>query len=73
MRLKMEEVKLTTQEENILRLVAKGLTNTEIGHELNDIDSKTVASHLININNKLRTSNRTDAVITAIKLNLITL
>jgi len=67
----MIETSLTTREVEVLRLASKGLTNTEIGEQLN-IDTKTVAAHLLNINNKLHTQNRTEAVMSALRMGLIT-
>jgi DNA-binding NarL/FixJ family response regulator len=66
------EDSLTGREKEILILVADGKTNKEIGYKLN-ISELTVCSHMQNINNKLRTSNRTDAVMTAIRQSLITI
>jgi len=48
----------------VLKMVAKGLTNKEIGRELS-ISERTVQSHLVDIFRKLQVSSRTQAVIEA--------
>ncbi len=52
---------LTTRELDVLRLVAKGLTNREAGRELG-ISHRTVQGHLASIYGKLNASSRTEAV-----------
>jgi DNA-binding NarL/FixJ family response regulator len=66
----MDNVQLTYKEIEILRQVAEGKTNLEISQSI-EVEENTVKSHLQNINDKLRTKNRTEAVITAIKMGII--
>jgi DNA-binding NarL/FixJ family response regulator len=66
----MDNVQLTSRETEILRQVAEGKTNLEISQSI-EVEENTVKSHLQNINDKLRTKNRTEAVITAIKMGII--
>jgi len=49
--------KLTDRELQVVRLVARGLTNTEIGNEL-FLSLGTVKSHLSSVQNKLQLTNR---------------
>ena len=49
---------LTIREQEIVKLIANGLRNKEIGDQLN-ISTVTVKSHLTNIYRKLEVSNRT--------------
>ena len=51
---------LSRREEEILRLVAVGLSNKEVGLKL-DLQEKTVKHHMTRILNKLRVRNRTEA------------
>jgi DNA-binding NarL/FixJ family response regulator len=53
---------LTDREDEILRLVAKGLTNKQVALQL-DIQEKTVKHHMTSILNKLRVRNRTQAAV----------
>nr|WP_225954205.1 response regulator transcription factor [Kibdelosporangium phytohabitans] len=55
---------LTAREVQVLRLVAKGQTNAEIGASLH-ISETTVKTHLLRVFNKLGVSDRTAAVTTA--------
>lgn len=55
-------VELTTREEEILRLVAKGLSNKEIGREL-ALQEKTVKHYMTNIMHKLQVRNRVEAAL----------
>jgi DNA-binding NarL/FixJ family response regulator len=57
---------LTPREIDVVRLVAKGMTNREVGHELG-ISHRTVQGHLANIYGKLNVSSRTEAVTEALK------
>ena len=57
---------LTGREVEVLRLVAKGLTNKAIGRSL-DISDRTVQGHLANIYGKLHASSRTEAVTKALQ------
>ncbi len=61
---------LTQREIQILNLLAKGLANKEIADVLN-ITEYTVKDHLKNILAKLRVSDRTEAVTTAIQRGII--
>ena len=63
-------VKLTPRELEILKLIAKGISNKEIAIELN-ISSRTVKSHMVDIFRKLDVSCRTEAVITSLRIGLI--
>lgn len=53
---------LTKREKEILRLVAEGLTNEEIGKKI-FISEKTVKTHLTNIFDKLKVNNRFKAAL----------
>jgi len=53
---------LTTREEEILRLVADGLSNKEVAIRL-DLQEKTVKHHMTHILSKLHVRNRTEAAI----------
>lgn len=54
--------KLTAREEQILRLVAQGMSNKEVGRKL-DLQEKTVKHHMTRILEKLQVRNRTEAAI----------
>jgi two-component system nitrate/nitrite response regulator NarL len=54
--------RLTAREEEILRLVARGLSNKAVAREL-DLQEKTVKHHMTRILNKLHVKNRTEAAI----------
>lgn len=60
---------LTAREVQVLRLVAKGLTNYEIAEEL-DLSEKTIAHHLTHIFNKTTSENRAAAAAFAIRHGL---
>ena len=60
---------LTAREVEVLRLVARGLTNTEIARELS-LSEKTVAHHLTHIFNKTSSENRASAAAFAIRHGL---
>jgi len=55
---------LSKREEQILRLVARGLSNKEIGREL-DLQEKTVKHYMTNILQKLHVRNRVEAALLA--------
>jgi two-component system nitrate/nitrite response regulator NarL len=55
---------LTAREEQILRSVARGLSNKEVGDELN-IREKTVKHYMTNILQKLQVRNRVEAALVA--------
>ncbi|WP_020664492.1 response regulator [Amycolatopsis benzoatilytica] len=61
---------LSAREVEVLRLVAKGGTNAEIGRELH-ISEATVKTHLLRSFAKLGVSDRTAAVTTALDRNLL--
>jgi DNA-binding CsgD family transcriptional regulator len=63
---------LTPREEEVLRLVAEGLTNREIGGRL-FISEKTASVHVSNVIAKLGASGRTEAVTLAHRRGLLTL
>jgi DNA-binding NarL/FixJ family response regulator len=63
---------LTGREVEVLRLVAKGLTNKAIGRAL-DISDRTVQGHLANIYGKLHASSRTEAVTKALQQGWLTI
>ena len=58
---------LTDREREVLGLVAEGFSNKLIGDRLS-ISERTVKSHLTYIMTKLRASDRTHAVVTAVRL-----
>ncbi len=58
--------KLSTRELEILKLLAKGISNKDIAQFLN-IGERTVKSYLVDIFNKLGVSSRTEAVITGLR------
>ena len=55
---------LSDQEKRTLRLIAKGLSNREVGERL-DVQEKTVKYHVTNILRKLKARNRVEAVLIA--------
>jgi DNA-binding NarL/FixJ family response regulator len=61
---------LTDRELQILTLTAKGFTNKAIGKQLG-ISDRTVQNHLANIFQKLNAESRTEAVMRAVSLGLI--
>lgn len=61
---------LTERELDVLRLAAKGYTNKAIGLQLN-ISDRTVQGHLAHIFAKLQAGSRTEAVMRAVSLGLI--
>jgi ATP/maltotriose-dependent transcriptional regulator MalT len=61
---------LTNRENQILRLIADGLTNREISSSLS-ISESTVENHIHNVYIKLGISNRAQAVASAYKLNIV--
>ncbi len=64
------ETKLTRQELKVLRLVAEGLTNPEIGSRLH-LSRHTVKEYLSHAMRKLEVSNRIEAVRKATELGLL--
>jgi len=63
---------LSGRELEVLRLVAKGLSNKEIGAALRVVEG-TVKIHLTNILAKLGVSDRTQAILIAVKRGIIQL
>ena len=55
---------LTMREEQILRLVSRGLSNKEVGRDL-DLQEKTVKHYMTNILQKLQVRNRVEAALLA--------
>ncbi|MFI5801471.1 response regulator [Streptomyces sp. NPDC051561] len=62
---------LSAREAEVLRLVARGLTNAAIGAEL-FIGEATVKTHMLRIFGKLEVDDRTAAVMTAVSRGMIT-
>lgn len=73
---KVEERKikepLTAREKEMLRLVAAGMSNKEIAERL-CLSLRTVKAHLSNIFNKMNVASRSEALVEALKVGLITL
>ena len=69
---RMVRTDLTVRELEILRLLARGPTNKQIGHMLG-ISDNTVRNHVLRIMEKLNASDRTEAATTAIQRGLITI
>ncbi|HWT64984.1 MAG TPA: response regulator transcription factor [Terracidiphilus sp.] len=67
---RMMRTDLTTRELEVLQMLARGLTNKEIGRAL-DISGNTVRNHVNSIIAKLDVSDRTEAATTAIHRGLI--
>lgn len=67
---RMMRTDLTARELEILGLLAKGLTNKQIGHVLG-ISEHTVRNHVNSVIDKLDVSDRTEAATTAIQRGLI--
>jgi NarL family two-component system response regulator LiaR len=63
---------LTAREVDVLKLVARGLTNQEIGEQLY-ISGRTVGTHISNILGKLHLANRTQAALYALREGLASL
>ena len=67
---RIESFALTPRELDVLRLLAEGMTNKEIGNELS-IAEDTVKKHVQNIIWKLRAADRTQAAIIAYRSGLL--
>jgi DNA-binding NarL/FixJ family response regulator len=67
----LEAAGLTEREAEVLRLMATGLSNTEIGQQL-FVSVQTVKTHVGNVLAKLAARDRTQAVITAYESGFIT-
>ena len=61
---------LSSRELEVLGMLAKGLTNKQIGTALG-ISDYTVRSHVANITEKLEVTDRTEAVVIAIRLGVL--
>lgn len=68
---RMMRTNLTLREIEILKMLAKGPTNKQIGHALG-ISDNTVRNHVNSIIEKLEVSDRTEAATTAIQRGIIT-
>ena len=66
------EESLTTREIEVLALVARGASNKGIARQLH-ISESTVKTHLIHIFGKLGVTDRTAAVTTALRQNILRL
>jgi DNA-binding NarL/FixJ family response regulator len=67
---RMSGLDLSEREHQVLELVAKGKSNKEIAGEL-EITEATVKGHVTNILGKLGVTDRTQAVITALKRGIV--
>jgi DNA-binding NarL/FixJ family response regulator len=67
---RMTRSNLTPRELEILKILAKGLTNKQIAHALG-ISDNTVRNHINSIIEKLEVSDRTEATTTAIQRGII--
>ncbi len=63
---------LTPREEEVLQLIADGLSTTEVAQQL-FISGKTVKNHLASIYEKLDARDRTQAVLAAVRIGIIRL
>ena len=63
---------LTSREVEVLKLLAQGKTNRQIAHSLR-IGEGTVKNHVQNVRAKLGASDRTQAVVRALELNILRL
>jgi two-component system, NarL family, response regulator DegU len=63
---------LTNREEELLQLIADGLATSEVATSMY-ISQKTVKNHLASIYDKLQARDRTQAVLTAVKMGIVKL
>ena len=68
----MSNPELSERELEVLRLMAQGMSNQEIGTALS-IGESTIKSHVNRILSKLGVNDRTQAVIIAVKRGLVNL
>lgn len=68
----IDEESLTDREEDVLKLLAQGLSNQEIADKLY-ISERTVRTHVSNILMKLHLANRTQAALHALRGGLVSL
>lgn len=61
---------LTRRETEVVKLIAAGMGNQEIAAQLN-VSIETIKTHIRRVMDKLNVTNRTEAVVRAIKLGLI--
>jgi len=61
---------LTKREHEVLKLVAQGMFNKEIGEQMG-ISERTVKNHISSIFKKIDVADRTQAAVFAIKNNLV--
>jgi len=66
------EAIITKREEEVLQLIAEGLSTTEVATQL-FISVKTVKNHLASVYQKLDSRDRTQAVVRAVKMGIIRL
>lgn len=67
---RLQQAHLTERELTVLKAIAKGMSNKEIGSACN-ITEATVKAHITNILDKLQVADRTQAVMLAVKKSLI--
>jgi DNA-binding NarL/FixJ family response regulator len=65
-------IKLTAREQEILTMVAKGMSNKRIAEVL-ELGTRTVKSHLVDIFDKLKADSRTEAVIIGLRAGFLKL
>lgn len=70
--MRIDTTRLTNRELEVLRLIAEGKNNKQISTDLSIAES-TVRFHISHILNKLEASDRTQAVITAVKQGIVNL
>lgn len=63
-------VQLTPREQEILRLLASGMSVAEVSHELY-VSASTTKTHMAKLYDKLGAANRTQAVMNAVRLGLV--
>ena len=70
--LPLSEDPLSEREVEVLRLVAQGLSNQQIGERL-FLSERTIRNHVSNILGKLHVANRTQAALYALREGLVSL